>query len=133
MARPSWTDVRIDGMDANDPVFGDSPAGASGLFLGLNEFAEVRLLTQTFNVEYGKPPKVQMMGGKKITFGVEAYNLFNRPNFGVPSNTQSALSLGGNGDAIFKDAADDVADNVGRIFTTVGSARQIQLAARFSF
>jgi hypothetical protein len=120
-------------MDANDPVFGDSPAGASGLFLGLNEFAEVRLLTQTFNVEYGKPPKVQMMGGKKITFGVEAYNLFNRPNFGVPSNTQSALSLGGNGDAIFKDAADDVADNVGRIFTTVGSARQIQLAARFSF
>ena len=33
--RPSWTDVRIDGMDANDPLFGYSPAGASGLFLGL--------------------------------------------------------------------------------------------------
>jgi len=51
--RPSWTDVRIDGMDANDPVFGYSPAGASGLFLGLNEFTEVRLLTQTFDVENG--------------------------------------------------------------------------------
>ena len=52
--RPSWTDVRIDGMDANDPVFGYSPAGASGLFLGLNEFTEIRVLTQTFNVEYGR-------------------------------------------------------------------------------
>ncbi|MGB7848977.1 MAG: carboxypeptidase-like regulatory domain-containing protein, partial [Candidatus Acidiferrum sp.] len=30
--RPSWTNVLIDGMDANDPVFGNSPAGASGLF-----------------------------------------------------------------------------------------------------
>jgi hypothetical protein len=34
---------------------------------------------------------------RKITVGVEAYNLFNHPNFGVPSNTQSPLSLGGNG------------------------------------
>ena len=51
--RPSWTNVLIDGMDANDPVFGYSPAGASGLFLGLNELSEVRVLTQTFNAEYG--------------------------------------------------------------------------------
>ena len=51
--RPSWTNVLIDGMDANDPVFGFSPAGASGLFLGLNELAEVRVLTQTFDAEYG--------------------------------------------------------------------------------
>src|SRR5215831_6976629 len=52
--RPSWTNVLIDGMDANDPVFGYSPAGASGLFLGLNEAAEVRVLTQTFSAEYGR-------------------------------------------------------------------------------
>jgi hypothetical protein len=45
--RPSWTNVLIDGMDANDPVFGFSPAGASGLFLGLNELTEVQILTQT--------------------------------------------------------------------------------------
>lgn len=51
--RPSWMNVLIDGMDANDPVFGYSPAGASGLFLGLDEFAEVSLLTQTFNSDYG--------------------------------------------------------------------------------
>jgi len=51
--RPSWTNVLIDGMDANDPVFGYSPAGASGLFLGLEDFTEVRVLTQTFGAEYG--------------------------------------------------------------------------------
>jgi hypothetical protein len=71
--------------------------------------------------------------GARITFGAEAYNLLNHPNFGVPSNTQSPLSLGGNGDAVFKDASGDLADNVGRIFGTVGSSRQIQLDARFTF
>src|SRR5262245_15618773 len=50
--RPSWTNVLIDGMDANDPVFGFSPAGASGLFLGLNGLTEVRSLTQTVDAEY---------------------------------------------------------------------------------
>jgi hypothetical protein len=71
--------------------------------------------------------------GSKITFGVEAYNLFNHPNFGVPSNTQSPFTLGGNGDAVFQDAAGNFANNVGRIFTTVGTGRQIQLAAQFTF
>ena len=51
--RPSWTNVLIDGMDANDPVFGFSPAGASGLFLGLNGLTEVHSLTQTVDTEYG--------------------------------------------------------------------------------
>src|SRR5580700_6317909 len=50
--RPSMTNVLIDGMDATDPVFGYSPAGASGFFLGLNELEEVQVLTQTFNAEY---------------------------------------------------------------------------------
>jgi hypothetical protein len=70
---------------------------------------------------------------RKITVGVEAYNLFNHPNFGVPSNTQSPLSLGGTGDAIFKDAAGNLAANAGQILTTVGTGRQIQLAGRFTF
>jgi len=51
--RSNMTNVLIDGMDATDPVWGFSPAGASGFFLGLNELAEVRVLTQTFNAEYG--------------------------------------------------------------------------------
>jgi len=71
--------------------------------------------------------------GTKLTFGAEAYNLLNRPNFAVPSNTQSPLTLGGNGDAVFKDIAGDLASNVSRIFTTVGTGRQLQLDARFIF
>ncbi len=75
----------------------------------------------------------QLREGAKITFGAEAYNLFNHPNFAVPSNTQSPLTLGGNGDAVFKDATGNFANNAGRIFTTAGTGRQIQLSARFSF
>src|SRR5215472_15785625 len=75
----------------------------------------------------------QLSEGTKLTFGAEAYNLLNRPNFAVPSNTQSPLTLGGNGDAVFKDIAGDLASNVSRIFTTVGTGRQIQLDARFIF
>jgi hypothetical protein len=70
---------------------------------------------------------------RKITIGVEAYNLFNHQNFGVPSNTQSPLSLGGSGDAIFKDAAGNFAANAGQILTTVGTGRQIQLTGRLTF
>jgi len=75
----------------------------------------------------------QLTEGRKITFGAEAYNLFNHPNFAVPSNTQSPLTLGGNGDAVFADATGSFANNVGRIFTTVGTGRQVQLDARFTF
>ena len=75
----------------------------------------------------------QLREGITIALGVEGYNLFNHPNFAVPSNTQSPLTLGGNGDAVFQDATGNLAKNVGRIFTTVGTGRQIQLDARFTF
>ena len=61
----------------------------------------------------------------EIAVGAEAFNLTNHPNFAVPSNTQSPLTLGGNGDAVFKNAAGDFADNSGRIFTTIGTGRQV--------
>ena len=60
--------------------------------------------------------------GMKIAVGAEAYNLLNHPNFAIPSNTQSPLTPGGNGGAVFRDVAGHFADNVGRIFTTVGRA-----------
>ncbi len=75
----------------------------------------------------------QVREGTKIVLRAEAFNLLNHPNFAVPSNTQSPLTLGGNGDAVFKDAAGHFANNVGRIFSTVDSARQIQLGVRFLF
>jgi Carboxypeptidase regulatory-like domain/TonB dependent receptor len=69
----------------------------------------------------------------EIALGAELFNLLNHPNFAVPSNTQNPISLGGNGDAVFKNAAGAFADNTGRIFTTVATGRQIQLDARFTF
>jgi hypothetical protein len=45
----------------------------------------------------------------KIAVGAEIYNLFNHPDFAVPSNTQSPLTLGGNGDAVYKDVAGTLA------------------------
>jgi hypothetical protein len=69
----------------------------------------------------------------KIMLRADAFNLLNHPNFAVPSNTQSPLTLGGNGDAIFKNGAGNFADNVGRIFSTVDAARQIQLGVRLVF
>ena len=71
--------------------------------------------------------------GVKTTVGAEAYNLLNHPNFAVPSNTQSPLTLRGNGDAVFLNSAGNFANNAGRIFTTVGTGRQVELAARFIF
>jgi hypothetical protein len=75
----------------------------------------------------------QVREGMKIMLRGEAFNLLNHPNFAVPSNTQNPIALGGNGDAVFKDSAGDFANNVGRVFSTVDSARQIQLGVRISF
>jgi len=75
----------------------------------------------------------QVREGTKIVLRAETFNLLNHPNFAVPSNTQSPLTLGGNGDAVFRDAAGHFANNVGKIFSTVDSARQIQLGVRFLF
>jgi len=47
--------------------------------------------------------------------------------------TRKVRPLGGNGDAVFKDSAGDLGNNVGRIFTTVSTGRQIQLDAGFIF
>jgi hypothetical protein len=58
--------------------------------------------------------------GKNIQFRAELFNLLNRPNFAQPSAT------------VLDSAAAYVAD-AGRISSTVGSARQIQLALRFTF
>jgi Carboxypeptidase regulatory-like domain/TonB dependent receptor/TonB-dependent Receptor Plug Domain len=77
--------------------------------------------------------RFQLTESKQITISAEAFNLLNRPNFAVPSNTQSPLTQGGNGDAVFKDGAGDFANNTGRIFSTVSAARQVELAARFVF
>lgn len=62
---------------------------------------------------------IRLGGGRRLQVRVEAFNLLNRANFGLPEAT------------VFN-ASGRVA-NAGEITTTVGTARQIQLGAKFEF
>jgi hypothetical protein len=46
--------MTIDGMDANDPLYNQSPGGASGVMLGVDAIQEFRIFTDTFSAEYGR-------------------------------------------------------------------------------
>jgi hypothetical protein len=67
-----------------------------------------------------------------LEFRAEIFNIFNHPNFAVPTNTVGPNGAGGNGDAIFLGPG-LLAGNAGQIFSTVSSSRQIQLGLRLSF
>jgi hypothetical protein len=89
--RPSWTNVLIDGMDANDPVFGYSPAGASGLFLGLDDFVEVRVLTRRLT-----PNTVQMAGASsRRSLNLVAISFTDRylNSIVMPRSMQGTISM----------------------------------------
>jgi carboxypeptidase family protein/TonB-dependent receptor-like protein len=91
--------------------------------------------------------KVQpLRGSVRLQLRAEVFNLLNRANFDVPVNTQGPNGSGGNGDAIFigrqgaacNPATDAsgcgvLAPNAGRIFRTVTTSRQMQLAVRLLF
>jgi hypothetical protein len=104
-----------------------------------------------FDLSFLKTTK--LMEPFSLQFRVETYNLFNHPNFNVPVNTQGPTGNGGNGDAVFLGRATTVPNgspctpandpanlgcgilspNVGRVFSSVTSSRQIQLALKLIF
>ena len=97
------------------------------------------------NLDFSVLKHTKVYERASLEFRAEFFNVFNRPNFNVPDNTQGPNGTGGNGDAIFvgrvsgcNPAADArgcgiPAGNAGRIFSTVTSARQIQLALKLIY
>jgi hypothetical protein len=70
------------------------------------------------NIPFGEERMVQ--------FRAEIFNIANRPNFAVPTNTEGPNGTGGNGDEVF-------APNAGQIFGTVNPSRQIQFGLKILF
>jgi hypothetical protein len=98
------------------------------------------------NVDFSLLKETALSERLRLQFRAEFFNLFNHANFDVPVNTQGPTGSGGNGDAIFvgraggscNPASDPLgcgilAPNVGRIFRTVTTSRQIQFALKLMF
>ncbi|MGH9425281.1 MAG: hypothetical protein ACRD2L_03125, partial [Terriglobia bacterium] len=71
---------------------------------------------------------------RRIEFRAEAFNLFNRANFDLPSNSEDGELVYNYFPAASGSPARFVqAPSVGRIFSTVGDSREFQFALKFVF
>lgn len=76
----------------------------------------------------------QMDDRRSVQFRIEAFNLFNRANFDLPANSDDGSQIfnytpaSGSNPASFTRTP-----SAGRIFSTVGDARELQLALKFIF
>jgi hypothetical protein len=103
--------MTIDGMDANDPLYNQSPGGASGVMLGVDAIQEFRVFTDTFSAEYGRDSgsviQTITRSGTNNLHGslfeylrnsvLDAKNYFDLPNNPIPPfiRNQFGGSLGG--------------------------------------
>jgi hypothetical protein len=109
------------------------PSGTLGT-LGRNAFIGPDL--RTFDLAATKTTRLSKLGeNTAIQFRVEAFNLFNRANFGTPSLQAFAGSPEGLNTPPASLAPTQPASlsTFGRIRSTVTSARQIQVGLRISF
>jgi outer membrane receptor protein involved in Fe transport len=67
-----------------------------------------------------------MRGARSLQVRLEAFNVFNHPNFAVPSGRVAFTGVDAQGNPV-------VAPTWGRITSTVTTARQIQLGVKFGF
>ena len=125
-----------------DPSVFALPAAGQFGNVGRNTICGPNLRNVDFSVT--KDTKIGERLG--VQFRAEFFNLFNRTNFDVPVNTQGPNGNGGNGDAIFigrkappcNPSTDPVgcgisAPNVGHIFRTATTSRQIQFGLKLTF
>jgi len=99
-----------------DPCAFGFPAARTLGNLGRNTITMPGRMTVDFKL--GK--NFDVTEATKLEFRFEGFNLFNRPNFGTP--TRQAFDTRGR-----------AGSTVGQITSTVGTARQLQFAQRFTF
>ncbi|MBI4446855.1 MAG: TonB-dependent receptor [Acidobacteria bacterium] len=79
------------------------------------------------SVDLALSRNIHISESQKISVRVEAFNLLNRSNFAPPQNS-------GTGGVIVFNSTDGLpVGNAGKIFSTVGSSRQLQLGLRWAF
>ena len=84
---------------------------------------------QDTDVSLVKDTKLGFLGEQgSLQFRVELFNVFNHPNFGMPSGTAFAGSLSDRG--AYSEAP---ASTAGQITSTVSTSRQLQLALKIVF
>jgi hypothetical protein len=85
------------------------------------------------SVDLGLTKMIRVDERRNVQFRIEAFNLFNRPNFDLPANADDGSQVF-NFDSTLGFSP---ATNVGRIFQTVplqqGDARELQVALKFIF
>jgi len=75
-----------------------------------------------------------LRGERRLQLRLETFNLFNRANFDIPTNSENGpqvftyLPASGSTPAVFLPSA-----SAGKIFTTIGDAREIQFGIKFVF
>lgn len=74
------------------------------------------------NFDFSVVKNTSISEDKTVQFRVEFFNLFNHPNFSIPSVRR-----------IFTDASGVPLSNAGRITETVNTSRQVQFALKFLF
>jgi hypothetical protein len=84
------------------------------------------------SVDLGLTKLFRVNEKRSLQFRVEAFNLFNRPNFDLPANADDGSQVFSFSNGVFTPTT-----NIGRIFQTVplqqGDARELQLALKFLF
>lgn len=81
------------------------------------------------NFDFSLVKSLAVSEAREIQFRVETFNLFNRPNFAIPSNAPSFIG----GAIVFNDPSGVPVPTAGKIFQTVTASRQIQFAIKYIF
>ncbi|MBI4483558.1 MAG: TonB-dependent receptor [Acidobacteria bacterium] len=79
------------------------------------------------SVDFVATRKIRLSEGQRLQFRFEVFNLLNRPNFAAPQNSATG------GVIVFNSLNGIPVGNASKIFSTLGSSRQLQLGLRWSF